>query len=139
MRNFKRFDEEEFQRDLLDIPFSDIKAAASDTNELWDIWKNFFLAVLNKHAPPTTSRVKDRHLPYLTIEIKKLCRQRNYVQKRAIVEKVTVNIKLDFKLTNAIEVYSKVKTLDKNKATGKHSIPNKMPLQTVSLTVSLTP
>ena len=52
--NFKRFDKEEFRHDLSDIPFSDVKAAASDTNELWDIWKNFFLAVLNKHAPPTT-------------------------------------------------------------------------------------
>ena len=52
VRNFKRCDKEEFRRDLLDIPFSDVKAAASDANELWDIWKNFFLAVLNKHAPP---------------------------------------------------------------------------------------
>ena len=34
VRNFRRFDEEEFRRDLLDIPFSDVKAAASDANEL---------------------------------------------------------------------------------------------------------
>ena len=66
VRKFKRFDREEFRRDLLDIPFSDLKAAASDANELWDIWKNFFLAVLKKHAPPTTLRVKGRQLPYLT-------------------------------------------------------------------------
>ena len=120
MRNFKRFDEEEFQRDLLDILFSDVKAAASDANELWDIWKNFLLAVLNKHAPPTTLRVKGRQLPYLTNEIKQLRRQRDYIKK------VMVNTKFDFKLINAIEVYNKLKTLDKNKATGIHNIPNKM-------------
>ena len=44
VRNSKRFDKEEFRRDLLDIPFSDI--AASDANGLWDTWKNFFLTVL---------------------------------------------------------------------------------------------
>ena len=232
VKNFKRFDEEEFRRDLLDIPFSDVKTAASDANELWDIWKNFFLAVLNKHALPTTLRVKGRQLPYLTNEIRQLCRQRDYIKKRAIktgsiylwqafrqlrnkviyslrnlrrdyytrkieenkgnlkntwkilkhaigketknvsidkiskdgkiitdpidiaeccndhfafigqwgwlpilktqsssthfVEKATVNTKFDFKLINAIEVYNKLKTLDKNKATGIHDIPNIM-------------
>ena len=42
------------------------------------------------------------------------------------VEKITINTKFDFKLINAIEVYYKFKTLDKNKATGIHNIPNKM-------------
>ena len=81
VRNFRRFDKEEFRRDLLDIPFSDI--AASDANRLWDTWKNFFLTVLNKHAPPSTLEVKGRQLPYLTSEIKQLCRQRDYIKKRA--------------------------------------------------------
>ena len=39
---------------------------------------------------------------------------------------VMVNTKFDFKLINAIEVYNRLKTLDKNKATGIHDIPNKM-------------
>ena len=39
------------------------------------------------------------------------------------VENVTVNTKFDFK---PIEVYNNLKTLDKNKATGIHNIPNKM-------------
>ena len=37
-----------------------------------------------------------------------------------------VNTKFDFKLTNAIEVYNKLKTLDKKKAKGIHNIPNEM-------------
>ena len=37
-----------------------------------------------------------------------------------------VNTKFDFKVTNAIEVYNKLKNLDKNKATEIHNIPNKM-------------
>ena len=41
-------------------------------------------------------------------------------------EKATVRTKFDFKLINAIEVYNKLKTLDKNKAAGIHNIPNKM-------------
>ena len=39
--------------------------------------------MLNKHAPPTTLRVEGRQLPYLTYEIKQLCRQRDYIKKRA--------------------------------------------------------
>ena len=42
------------------------------------------------------------------------------------VEKVTVNTKFDFNLINAVEVYNKLKTVDKNKATGIHNIPNKI-------------
>ena len=84
VRNFKRFDKEGFRRDQLDILLSDVKAAASDANELWDIWKKFFLAVLNKHAPPTTLKGKGRQLPYLTDEIKQLCSQRDYIKKKAI-------------------------------------------------------
>ena len=41
-------------------------------------------------------------------------------------EKATVNTKFDFKLINDVEVYNKLKTLDKIKATGIHNIPNKM-------------
>ena len=41
-------------------------------------------------------------------------------------EKAMVNTKFDFKLINSVEVYNKLKTLDKNKATGIHNIPNKM-------------
>ena len=40
--------------------------------------------------------------------------------------KIAVNTKFDFKLINAIEVYNKLRTLDKNKVTGIHNIPNKM-------------
>ena len=42
------------------------------------------------------------------------------------VEKATVNTKFDFNLINAIEVYNRFKTLDKNKATGTHNISNKI-------------
>ena len=41
-------------------------------------------------------------------------------------EKATVNTKIYFKLINAVEVYNKLKTRDKNKATGIHNIPNKI-------------
>ena len=196
----------------------------------------------NKHAPPTTLRVKGRQLPYLTYEIKQLCRQRDYIKKRAIktgsiylwqafrdlrnkviyslrnlrrdyytrkikenkgnlkntwkilkhaigkeiknvsidkiskdgkiitdpidiaeccndhfasigqrlaanvkntesssthfVEKATVNTKFDFKLINAVEVYNKLKTLDKNKATGIHNIPDKVLLLCADIVAS---
>ena len=51
-------------------------------------------------------------------------------------EKATVNTKFDFKLINVVEVYNKLKTLDKNKATGIHNIPNKMLLLCADIAAS---
>ena len=50
-------------------------------------------------------------------------------------EKAMVNTKFDLELINAVEVYNKPKTLDKNKATGIHNIPNKMLLLCVDIVV----
>ena len=50
-------------------------------------------------------------------------------------EKTVVNIRFYFKLINAVEVYNKLKTLDKNKATGIHNIPNKILLLCADIVV----
>ena len=35
------------------VPFDKIKNISGDANEMWTLWKSFFLDILNKHAPIT--------------------------------------------------------------------------------------
>ena len=40
------------------LPFDEIKIISRDANEMWTLWKSFFLDILNKHAPITYMQVK---------------------------------------------------------------------------------
>ena len=56
---------------------------SSDANEMWNIWKRFFLDILNKHAPITNIQVKGSKIPYVTSELKAMIRQRDYLRAKA--------------------------------------------------------
>ena len=43
VRNYKRFNLASFQGDIKQIPFDQTKNLAWDPNEMWEIWKRFFL------------------------------------------------------------------------------------------------
>ena len=50
---------------------------------MWAIWKPFFLDILNKQAPVAKIRVKGNNLPYVTTEVRRLIRQRDFLRKKA--------------------------------------------------------
>ena len=50
---------------------------------MWLIWKTWFLDVLNKHAPVSDITIKGTSLPYITMEIRQMIRQRDYLRKMA--------------------------------------------------------
>ena len=50
---------------------------------MWFLWKTIFLDVLNKHASVTEIKTKGNRLPYITSDIRKLIRQRDYLKKIA--------------------------------------------------------
>ena len=77
------FDEIAFISELKMIPFDQIKLLTDDPNEMWFLWKTMFLDVLNKHAPVTEIKIKGNSLPYITSDIRKLIRQRDYLKKKA--------------------------------------------------------
>ena len=57
VRNYKTFDFKAFKKNMINVPFDEIKYISSDTNEMWNLWKRCFLDILNKHAPITNIRV----------------------------------------------------------------------------------
>ena len=50
IRNFKNFNERLFLADLSTIPWEYIKQF-NNPNDCWQVWKSFFMEVLNRHAP----------------------------------------------------------------------------------------
>ena len=69
---------------MINVPFDEIKYIPSDANEMWNLWKIFFLDILNKHAPITNIQVKGSKIPYVTSELKAMIRQRDYLRAKAI-------------------------------------------------------
>ena len=82
VRKYKKFDPAAFRHDLHGIQFDEIRSISSDPNETWTVWKNFFLEVLNKHAPFDNIKIKGSNLPYITSEIRQLARQRDYLREK---------------------------------------------------------
>ena len=80
VRKCKNFDETTFLTDLSKIQFDEIKDI---TNEMWMIWKTWFLDVLNGHAPISDFTIKGNNLPYITMEVRQMIRQRDYLRKKA--------------------------------------------------------
>ena len=67
---------------MINVPFDEIKYISSDANEMSNLWKRFFLGILNKHAPITNIQVKDSKIPYVTSELKAMIRQRDYLKAK---------------------------------------------------------
>ena len=59
-----------FRQDMNNVPFHKIKSISKDANEMWILWKAFFLDILNKHAPIVNIKVKGNNIPYVTSELK---------------------------------------------------------------------
>ena len=83
VRNYKRFNLHAFRQDMNKIPFEEIRNVARDANEMWILWKAFFLDILNKHAPITNIQIKGNKIPYVTSELKSMIRQRDYLRAKA--------------------------------------------------------
>ena len=50
---------------------------------MWMVWKTFFTDLLKKHAPMSNTQIRGDTLPYITSDIRKLIRQRDYLRGKA--------------------------------------------------------
>ena len=67
VRNYKKFDAQEFQDDVEKLPLDQIRNVTDNANDMWPIWKAFFLDVLNKHALIAQVNVQSSRLPYVAM------------------------------------------------------------------------
>ena len=79
---FKNFDLPAFRSELSKMNFDRIETITSNPNEIWSLWRTFFLDVLNKHAPIGNIKIKGNNLPYITAEVRQFARQRDFLRKK---------------------------------------------------------
>ena len=83
VRKCKRFDEKAYLSELNKLQFDKIRNLTEDPDEMWVIWKNWFLNVLKKHAPLSDVKIKGNNLPYITMDVRQMIGQRDYLKKMA--------------------------------------------------------
>ena len=79
VRNFKHFVEVDFI-DLNRVPWQNVECF-DDPNLAWQAWKSDFNAILDHHAPIRHMRVRQSSVPWLTFDIKKMMKERDYHKK----------------------------------------------------------
>ena len=82
VRKFKKLDNDYFLKELSMVNFNEIKNVTSDPNQMWLLWKNLFLNTLDMHAPISEIRIRGNNLPYITAEMRKLIRSRDYLKTK---------------------------------------------------------
>ena len=80
----KNFNPDSFPNDLKSQPWADKINSLENPNDIWNAWKNMFDSVADKRAPLRDRRVKDKHSPWLTSQIRKLIIERDLLKKKAI-------------------------------------------------------
>ena len=56
---------------------------SNDPNDCWRVWKTLFVHVLDWHAPLKMVRLRGNTIPWVTSNIKKLMRSRDFYKKQA--------------------------------------------------------
>jgi hypothetical protein len=61
----KKFSEEKFLHDLGTQSWEHVYFFADNPSTIWEIWKDFFLQVLDKHAPLQSKKIKSKRSPWI--------------------------------------------------------------------------
>ena len=82
-RAFNNFNQHHFLDDVAQQPWNRI---FSETNPeaMWNVWKNLFMEVVDKHAPLQSKQVSNS--PWISYELTRKINKRNYMKKIAIQE-----------------------------------------------------
>ena len=83
VRNFKHFVEVDFINDLKRVSWQNVECF-DDPNLAWQAWKSDFNAILDHHAPIRHMRVRQSSVPWLTFDIKRVMKERDYHKKHAV-------------------------------------------------------
>ena len=83
-RQYKGYNKNNFIADLSEIFHIDFDQESDDVNEIYMDWINRFLFVADMHAPPITRRVRSEYTPWLTKDIMKEIKTRDYLKKKAV-------------------------------------------------------
>ena len=75
IRSFKRYNKEQFFKDVADIPWSTVESF-DDINDAASAWNSLFADVANRHTPIKRLRTKGALKPWITNDLKELMAER---------------------------------------------------------------
>ena len=55
---------------------------------MWEIWKDLFLQILDKHAPLQSKKIKSKSSPWITSHLKHLIITRDNLKRKAVITKL---------------------------------------------------
>ena len=82
IRSFRAFDADNFKKDLSEVDWEKIFSEDVHVNEHWNIFKEIFTNLSDKHAPFISVRRKRQGAPWITNESITLARDRDYHKKK---------------------------------------------------------
>ena len=88
IRNMKKFNEEKFLCDLGMQSWDYVYFFADNPNTMWEIWKDLFLQILDKHAPLQSKKIKSKSSPWITSHLKHLIITRDNLKRKAVITKL---------------------------------------------------
>ena len=81
IRSFKKCNVDELVSDLENSPWS-VMDIFDSIDDKWEHWKSIFRAVVDKHAPMRKVRVRECSSPWITEEVLRINRARNYYRTK---------------------------------------------------------
>ena len=89
-RQMKNFDQTKFVNDLLEVDWNGIVQNTDDIDVVINNWTSIFSLILERHAPIRERRVSEKFCPWLTSDLKVMCKARDKLKKQAIRSKSEV-------------------------------------------------
>ena len=86
-RNYTNYDPGSLCNAISSIDLSPIYAM-KDANKAWIFLRDHLIELFNSHAPMITKRVKGRHCPWLTTDVKKQMNQKDQLLRKARLSKL---------------------------------------------------
>ena len=84
----KKFNEEKFLCDLGMRLWDYVYFFADNPNTMWEIWKDLFLQILDKHAHLQSKKIKSKSSPWITSHLKHLIIARDNLKGKAVITKL---------------------------------------------------
>ena len=85
-RNYTSYDSNNLCKDISSLDLT-LFYEMKDTNKAWVFLKDHLTALFNKHAPIITKKVKGRHCPWLTTDVKKQMNNKDKLLRKARLTK----------------------------------------------------
>ena len=82
MRNLKNLNKRHFLNDLFNQNWTEV-SQCSKPNEMWTVWKEKLMIVIDKYAPIRQRRIGNKRSPWITPDLLRKMYKRDFLKSKA--------------------------------------------------------